>query len=71
MKTVKEIKKGLPNGMIKVGEECERAIVRLVKQGRTQDEATNIVLKLLEDSKPYLEQGLFSTTIESIKMITT
>jgi hypothetical protein len=71
MRTVKEIKKGLPNGMIKVGEECERAIVRLVKQGRTQDEATNIVLKLLEDSKPYLEQGLFSTTIESIRMITT
>ena len=71
MRTVKEIKKGLPNGMIKVGEECERAIVRLVKQGRTQDEATNIVLTLLEDSKPYLEQGLFSTTIESIRMITT
>jgi hypothetical protein len=71
MRTVKEIKKGLPNGMIKVGEECERAIVRLVNQGRTQDEATNIVLKLLADSKPYLEQGLFSTTIESIRMITT
>ena len=71
MRTVKEIKKGLPSGMVKVGEECERAIVRLVKQGRTQDEATNIVLKLLEDSKPYLEQGLFSTTIESIRMITT
>ena len=71
MRTVKEIKKGLPNGMIKVGEECERAIVRLVKQGRTQDEATNIVLKLLEDSKPYLENGLYSTTIESIRMITT
>jgi len=71
MRTVKEIKKGLPNGMIKVGEECERAIVRLVKQGRTQDDATNIVLKLLSDSKPYLEQGLFSTTIESIRMITT
>jgi hypothetical protein len=71
MKTVKEIKKGLPNGMIKVGEECERAIVRLVNQGRTQNEATDIVLKLLKDSKPYLENGLYSTTIESIKMLTT
>ena len=71
MRTVKEIKKGLPSGMVKVGEECERAVIRLVNQGRTQDESTNIVLKLLEDSKPYLEQGLFSTTIESIRMITT
>jgi hypothetical protein len=71
MRTVKEIKDGLPLGMINVGEECERAIIRLVKQGKTEDEATNIVLKLLEDSKPYLENGLYSTTIESIKMITT
>jgi hypothetical protein len=71
MKTVKEIKDGLPLGMINVGEECERAIIRLVKQGKTEDEATNIILKLLEDSKPYLENGLYSTTIESIKMITT
>ena len=57
--------------MINVGEECERAIIRLVEQGKTEDEATNIILKLLEDSKPYLENGLYSTTIESIKMITT
>jgi hypothetical protein len=71
MRTVKEIKDGLPLGMINVGEECERAIIRLVKQGKTEDEATNIILKLLEDSKPYLENGLYSTTIESIKMITT
>jgi hypothetical protein len=71
MRTVKEIKDGLPLGMINVGEECERAIIRLVKQGKTEDEATNIVLKLLNDSKPYLENGLYSTTIESIKMITT
>lgn len=71
MKTVKEIKDGLPLGMINVGEECERAIIRLVKQGKTEDEATNIILKLLEDSKPYLENGLYSTTIESIKIITT
>ena len=70
MRTVKGIKKGLPNGMVKVGEECERAITRLVKQGQTQEQATNTVLKLLEDSKPYLDQGLYSTTIESIKMIT-
>jgi hypothetical protein len=71
MRTVKEIKDGLPLGMINVGEECERAIIRLVKQGKTEDEATNIILKLLNDSKPYLENGLYSTTIESIKMITT
>jgi hypothetical protein len=71
MRTVKEIKDGLPLGMINVGEECERAIMRLVKQGKTEDEATDMVLKLLEDSKPYLENGLYSTTIESIKMITT
>ena len=71
MRTVKEIKDGLPLGMINVGEECERAIIRLVEQGKTEDEATNIILKLLEDSKPYLENGLYSTTIESIKMITT
>ena len=70
MKTVKEIKKGLPKGMVKVGEECERAIVRLVKQGQTQEQATNTVLRLLNDSKHYLDQGLYSTTIESIKMIT-
>lgn len=70
MRTVKEIKKGLPNGMVKVGEECERAIKRLIKQGQTHDEATNTVLKLLNDSKPYLDQGLYSTTIESIKMLT-
>jgi hypothetical protein len=70
MKTVKEIKKGLPNGMVKVGEECERAVKRLIKKGQTKEQATNTVLKLLEDSKPYLEQGLFSTTIQSIKMIT-
>lgn len=71
MKTVKEIKDGLPLGMINVGEECERAVIRLINQGRTQDDAMNIVLKLLEDSKPYLENGLYSTTIESIRMITT
>jgi hypothetical protein len=70
MRTVKEIKKGLPNGMVKIGEECERSIVRLVKQGKTENEATEIVLKLLKDSKPYIEQGMYSTTIESIKMIT-
>ena len=70
MRTVKEIKKGLPNGMVKIGEECERAIVRLVKHGKTENEATEIVLKLLKDSKPYIEQGMYSTTIESIKMIT-
>jgi hypothetical protein len=70
MKTVKEIKKGLPKGMVKVGEECERAIVRLIKRGQTQEQATNTVLRLLNDSKPYLEQGMYSTTIESIKMIT-
>ena len=45
MKTVKEIKKGLPKGMVKVGEECERAIVRLVKQGQTQEQATNTVYR--------------------------
>jgi hypothetical protein len=70
MKKVEKIKKGLSSGMVKVGEECERAIVRLVKQGKTENEATEIVLKLLKDSKPYLEQGMYSTTIESIKMIT-
>jgi hypothetical protein len=70
MKTVKEIKKGLPKGMVKVGEECERAIVRLMKKGQTQEQATNTILRLLEDSKPYLDQGLFSTTIQSIKMLT-
>ncbi len=70
MKKVEKIKKGLPSGMIKVGEECERAIVRLVKQGKTENKATEIVLKLLKDSKPYIEQGMYSTTIESIKMIT-
>jgi hypothetical protein len=35
MKKVEKIKKGLPSGMVKVGEECEKAIVRLVKQGKT------------------------------------
>ncbi len=44
--------------------------VENIKKGQTQEQATNTVLKLLEDSKPYLEQGLFSTTIQSIKMIT-
>jgi hypothetical protein len=54
MKKVEKIKKGLPSGMVKVGEECERAVKRLIKKGQTKEQATNTVLKLLEDSTVFI-----------------
>jgi hypothetical protein len=66
---VRKIYKTLPDGLKKVGLACENAINVLMEKGYSYKDAENMVLTVLEESKPYLKQKMYASTIKSIEMI--
>jgi len=69
IKRCEEIYKALPNGLKKVGTACELALDRLMKKGYSFTDAENMVLEILKESKPYLDQKMYGSTIKAIEMI--
>ena len=69
MKTKEKIMSKLPKGMQRVGLVAEECVYHLMKQGKSQKKAEDIVIEILKESKPYLEMKMYDSVIASLKMI--
>jgi len=68
MKTRNQIIKSLPKPLIKIGLVAEKCIEQLVSEGHTFEKAENIVIEILNDSLPYIEQKMYSSVIATLEM---
>ena len=66
---IESIYNKLPQGLQKVGMACELGIDKLMAKGYSFEDAENIVIDVFEKSKPYLEKGMYATTITTIENI--